>query len=90
MEIGEILKRIENLLLISSKEALNVSECAIMLGVTEGRIRHMTCEKELPYYKQGKSVFFKKSEIEAWMLKERVPTIHEQIEERYTNVKRRK
>lgn len=80
MGLEERIKRIEGLLLISCKEALNVAECALLLGVTEGRVRHLTSQKELPYYKQGKSVYFRKSEIEDWMLKERVPTNEELIE----------
>ena len=74
MSADERLARIERLILIQSKEALTVSEVALMLGLSESRVRHLTSEKELPYYKQGKNTYFKKSEIEAWMLKDRVPT----------------
>lgn len=72
MTTEERLERIEKLLLIGSKQVLNVSECAMMLGISESRVRHLTSDKELPYYKQGKSVFFKKSEIEEWMLRDKV------------------
>ena len=72
MTTEERLERIERLLLIGSKQALNVSECAIMLGISESRVRHLTSDRELPFYKQGKSVFFKKSEIEDWMLSQKV------------------
>lgn len=74
MSADERLARIERLILIQSKEALTVSEVALMLGLSESRVRHLTSEKELPYYKQGKNTYFKKSEIEGWMLKDRVPT----------------
>lgn len=74
MGVDDRLARIERLILIQSKEALTVAEVAIMLGLSEGRVRHLTSEKELPYYKQGKNTYFKKSEIEKWMLSERVPT----------------
>ena len=71
MSADERLARIERLILIQSKEALTVSEVALMLGLSESRVRHLTSEKELPNYK---NTYFKKSEIEKWMLSERVPT----------------
>lgn len=74
MSAEERLERIERLILINTKEALTVSEVALMLGISESRVRHLTSEKELPYYKQGKNTYFKKSEVESWMLKDRVPT----------------
>ena len=74
MSADERLARIERLILIQSKEALTVSEVSLMLGLSESRVRHLTSEKELPYYKKGKNTYFKKSEIEKWMLSERVPT----------------
>lgn len=77
MSIEERLERLERILILSSKEALNASECALMLGITEGRVRHLACEKAIPYYKQGKSLYFRKSEIEDWMLKHRVLTKEE-------------
>lgn len=72
--ISDRLERIEKLILLASKNVLTVAEVALMMGITEGRVRHLTSEKELPYYKQGKKTFFKKSEIESWMLSNRVPT----------------
>lgn len=74
MSADDRLARIERLILISAKEALTVSEVALMLGISESRVRHLTSEKELPYYKQGKNTYFKKSEIEKWMLSDKVPT----------------
>lgn len=74
MKTIERLERIERLILLSAKEALTVSEVALMLGISESRVRHLTSEKEIPYYKQGKNTYFKKSEVENWMLKDRIPT----------------
>lgn len=63
----EILKRIERLVMVGIKNVLNVSECAVMLGISESRVRHLTASREIPHYKQGKSVYFKRSEVEEWM-----------------------
>lgn len=74
MTTEERLERIERLLIISVKEALTVAEVAIFLGISESRVRHLTSNKEMPYYKQGSKTYFKKSEIEKWMLNERIST----------------
>lgn len=77
MTIEERLDRIERLLIISTKEVLTTAEAAIILGVSESRVRHMVSNNDLPYYKRGKSVFYKKSEIEKTLTKERVPSYSE-------------
>ena len=74
METNERLERIERLLLIQGREALKVSEAALFLGVSESRLRHLASERRVPYYKQGGSTYFKKSELEDWMLGQRIPT----------------
>lgn len=72
MTTEERLERIERLLVISAKEALTVAEVALFMGVSESRVRHLTSERQMPFYKQGTKTFFKKSEIEKWMLSEKV------------------
>lgn len=74
MSTEERLERIERLLLISSKEVLTTSECALMLDISESRLRHLTSEKEIPHYKNGRNLYFKKSEIEQWQTKYKVLT----------------
>lgn len=74
MSIEDRLLRIERLVLIGSKDALDTSEVAIMLNLSESRIRHLVSAREIPHYKQGNKTFFSKKEIERWMLSRRVPT----------------
>lgn len=74
LTIEQRLERIERLLIIGSKAVLNTSEAALLLNVSESRIRHMTSAREIPHYKQGGRTYFKKSEIEEWQLGLRVPT----------------
>lgn len=83
MKVGieERIERIEKLLIINAKQVLNAGECALMLGISESRVRHLACDKDIPHYKKGKLLFFKKSEIEDWMLRDRVPT-NEEIREK--------
>ena len=74
MGVEERLERIERLLLLGSKEVLNTSEIALLLGISESRVRHLTSSKKIPHYKQGNKIYFRKKEIEAWQLQSRVPT----------------
>lgn len=75
--IKSILERIEKYALLAAKTVLTVKDLALLLGISEDRIRHLVCDKEIPYYKQGTKVYFKKSEIEDWQLAKRIPTIAE-------------
>ncbi len=75
--IEERLDRIEKMVILAGKDVLNVSEVAMLLGRSESRIRHMVSERLLPYYKVGGRTMFRKSEIEAQMLQNRVPTMAE-------------
>ena len=43
MSIEERLERIERLFTLAFKKALNVTEVAMLLGVSESRVRHMAC-----------------------------------------------
>lgn len=74
MGVEERLERIERLLLLGSKEVLNTSEIALLLGISESRVRHLMSAKKIPHYKQGNKIYFRKKEIEAWQLQSRVPT----------------
>ena len=71
MGTEERLERIEKLILISSKNVLSVREAALMLDISDSRVRHLISEKALPHYKQGKKLYLKKSEMESWMLSKR-------------------
>lgn len=81
MELSERLDKIESMLsfitdniLICQKEALTTKELSLWLGLSEIRIRALVCAREIPFYKQGRKTFFKKSEIEQWMLEARIKT----------------
>ena len=83
-ELAERLERIERLLVISTKEAFNVEEAAMFLGLSESRVRHLVWEKEIPHYKRGTKVYLKKKELEEWMLRDRIPTTEEIEQEAYS------
>lgn len=79
-EILDRLERIEKLMMLQVKEALTASEVAMMLDITEGRVRALTSKRQIPYYKCGVKTYYSKREIEQWMLSQRVKT-QQQIEQ---------
>lgn len=75
MSIEQRLERIEALMSMSVSEVLTVKEVAILIKKSESRVRHMVADRDIPHYKNDKGqISFRKSEIEAWRLGQRVPT----------------
>lgn len=60
-----------------SGEVLNFEQCLKVTGFSKGLLYRMTSCREIPHYKRGKFVFFKRSEVENWLLSNRVKTKEE-------------
>ena len=73
-KIEDRLENIERLLLIANRNVFGVSEAALFLGLSQARVYHLTSAKEIPHYKKGKSVYFRRDELEEWMTEEKVRT----------------
>ncbi len=56
----------------SHKEWLSVRELADWLGITEVTVRRLMAKGELPYYTVGRSVRFRRPEIEEYLQRRRV------------------
>lgn len=80
-EINERLNKIEQLLIDQSllnKSIFNIDEVSIYTGLKKLYIYKLTSKSEIPHYKpNGKNVFFKKEEIDAWLLRNRQATNEE-------------
>lgn len=78
-ELKKELEELKKISLIGVKTALNMSDIALLTGLSKSHIYKLTCAKKIPHYKSdgGKLTFFEKSEIEKWMLKNRVKTTDE-------------
>lgn len=63
-ELTATLRRIEAFALIGAKNVLTVEEVALYLGKSRKTIYNIL--DELPHYKNGRGVYFRKSEIEDW------------------------
>lgn len=89
MEVQEIkkeLQELKNLTLLSAKQVLTMSDCALLTGLSKSHLYKLCCAKKIPHWKSdgGKLTYFDKSEIEAWQLQHRVKTVSE-VEAEATN-----
>lgn len=71
--ISETLSRIEKYIIIGTKNVLTLDEAAILLGVQKRTVKQMVADSIIPVYKPNRrAVYFKKSELEDWMLQNRI------------------
>lgn len=71
--ISETLSRIEKYIIIGTKNVLTLDEAAILLGVQKRTVKQMVADSIIPVYKPNRrAVYFKKSELEGWMLQNRI------------------
>lgn len=76
--MDEVLKRLETLekLIVSqsvnSKEVLNLQETCQFLELSPSHLYKLTSTSAIPYYKpNGKKLYFKRTELESWLLRNR-------------------
>lgn len=77
IEIRATLDRIERLSLIGAKNVLDVQEAAIYTRLSKQHIYRLTSNKQIPHFKKARKLYFKKSELEDWMLESKVLTEEE-------------
>ncbi|MCR5362430.1 MAG: helix-turn-helix domain-containing protein [Bacteroidales bacterium] len=71
-QIELYLARIEKLLLVTGKEVLTSEEAAIYMGISRDHLQHLASSRDLPHYRKGNRNYYRKSEIDRWLLEERV------------------
>lgn len=64
-EVSRRFDELERLIIINGKEVLSVRELALYLGKSEKTIYN--CLDDIPHYKNGVRVSFRKSEINDWL-----------------------
>jgi excisionase family DNA binding protein len=60
-------------------EIMNINQVADYIGVAKSTIYKYTACRMIPHSKQGKKIYFKKSELDEWITKNKVMT-QEEIE----------
>ena len=76
-EINARLLRIEELTLAGFKAVLDVTEASQFTGISKPQLYRLTSEKRIPHYKKNNKLYFKKTELENWMLQNKIETIDE-------------
>lgn len=72
-QLGELLTELkENS--IHEKEVLNAHQAATYLDLSIAYLYRLTSSRAIPYYKPGKKIYFKKGELDQWMLRNRKET----------------
>jgi hypothetical protein len=75
---------------ISFPETFGKKECSQLSGYAVNTINKMICEKTIPFYKKNARVIFKRTEIEGWLLSNRVQTIDEYLEQKDISLNNRR
>lgn len=79
--IEEKLTSIEQLLSkqgLLQKEVLSLGEACDYLNASASFVYKMTCTNQIPHYvPTGKKIFFRRSELDAWLLRNRQSATYE-------------
>ena len=67
----------------------NISEVAEYLSMAKSSIYKMTSERNIPHFKTGKKLLFKRSELDEWLTENKIST-HSEIEKEADNYIMRK
>lgn len=81
MTLKDYFTELRTATLLAGKEVLTVEEAALYTGYTTGYLYALKSKGEVPCYKRGNAVFFRKSELEAWLTANRIPTRSEKLRE---------
>ena len=76
-DINARLMRIEELTLAGFKAVLNITEASQFTGISRPQIYRLTSERRIPHYKKNNKLYFRKTELENWMLENKIDTIDE-------------
>lgn len=94
-ELTATLQRIEQYVLINTKNVLNLTEAAILTGLKPDTIRKMAQRHDIAFYKPNRNMlYFLKQDLEKWMMQNREST-QQEIDQKaaavsYRTSKRRK
>lgn len=73
-QLDEKLDRIGKLTLIGAKTVLDLDEAILFTGLSRGHLYRLTSSRQIPHFKKNRKLYFKKSELEDWMLDNKVFT----------------
>lgn len=65
----------------ANKRVLTLEEAAVYIGRTRGALYLMIHKSQIPSYKRGRMRYFKREELDNWMLGTRFATVDEIVED---------
>lgn len=71
------LDSIQRMTLIGAKTVLDIDETVLFTGMSKGHIYRLTSGRQIPFFRKNRKLYFKKSDLENWMLEEPCPTLSE-------------
>ena len=78
-DIMQQLAEIKELTLLAAKEMLTMDDAVLYTGLGKSSLYVLTCKKKIPHYKpNGKTIYFKKSELNEWLQRNRVASEEEE------------
>ena len=77
-EIEEKLANIENLINCQNIKPLTLKEASEYLDISKSYLYKLTSTNQIPHYKpNGKKIYFQKSELNQWLLRNRMASEQE-------------
>jgi excisionase family DNA binding protein len=70
-EIEKLIKQ-KNGITVGTEEILNLEMASAYVGISKSSIYKYTSTKEIPHFKRGKRLFFKKVELDDWLTTHKV------------------
>ncbi|WDF79535.1 helix-turn-helix domain-containing protein [Mucilaginibacter sp. KACC 22773] len=68
-ELQNVLNGVPGLPYVNVDEGyIGIKEAADLLKIVPGTLYNLVSQNKIPFYKNGKRVLFKKSELDAWLL----------------------
>lgn len=81
--LNKRLDNIEQYARLSAKSILDIKEAALFTGFSVGHLYRLTSGRRIPHFKKNQKLLFKKSELEDWLLENKVMT-EDEINQRAT------
>lgn len=75
--LSEKIDNLTRVSLIGVKDVLDFEETCLYTGFSRGHLYRLTSGRQIPFSRKNRKLYFKKSELERWMLAERVKTVKE-------------
>ncbi len=89
-EINLQSEPVDSRIYLLQKEILSLREACIYLCITQSYMYKLTSSRKIPHYSpMGKLIFFKRTELDDWVLKKRRSTLEEINVEAFHFLKKR-